>query len=284
MASSSSSSAAAAAAPARGAARRLPKRVRPLGDLSLADVIASTIEQFIAFDAPAATCLIYTSSEDAVEEGSLTITLERRTGMLVKAHVSAGDEPLPQARFFVEEFVERVCTVSSSAADAPSDEAVREARARAASVLDLWPAFASTEARGVHAAIVGAKPATETWREGALQRTTTVRRQRADGAAFGAYDDEEADADDDAKMTVVVSERRTHGMFTSESTNAVKRALQARAKMLRTPRQLPVSYIEEGALQASSATFQLQFPGPGGATGVEPAAHARIDAFFTAFA
>ena len=111
-----------------------------------------------------------------------------------------------------------------------------------------------------------------------------MRRQRADGAAFGAFDDVEADADEEEKLRVVVSERRTHNLFVSESTNAVKRALQARAKMLRTPRQLPVSFAEEGALQASSGVFQLQFPGPGGATGVEPAAHARIDSFFTAFA
>ena len=293
--SSSSSSAAAAGAGAQAPpapppppaaaprlrASRIAKRVRPLGDLSLADVVASTIEQFIAFDQPAATCLIFTKAEDASEDGALhlALTLERRTGMLAEATVSEGDAPLECPRFAVKEFVERICVVTSD--EVPTDEAVRAARRAAMDVLDKWQPFTSVEARGAHEAVVGTKPATETWREGALLRTTAVRRRRAEDAEFGAFDDEELDEEDESALRVTVSERRTRDLFVSVSVNEVKRSLQARAKMLRTPRQLPVSYDEEGALKASSGVFTLTFPGPGG--GVEPSAHPRIDAFFAAF-
>ena len=286
MASASSSSAAGAPPPSAPPAPRLrlsrvPKRARPIGDFSLADVIAATVEQFIPFDAPSATCLVYTATSDDHEEGAGTlVTLERRTGMLCEAFLSEGGVPLAQPRFVVKEFVERVCAVSADGA--PTDGAVRAARARAAEVLDLWRPYTGVEARGAHEAVVGAKPATESWKEGAHLRTTAVRRHRAEDAAFGDLDDDEADADEEQALCVTVAERRTRTLFASVTKNEVKRALQARAKMLRTPRQFDVHYYEEGALKASSAPFSLSFPGPGG--GVEPSSHPRIDAFFSAIA
>ena len=110
-------------------------------------------------------------------------------------------------------------------------------------------------------------------------RLTTIVRQRAADAAFGAFDDVEA-GEDDHKLSVTVSERRTRALFTTVDKNEAKRAMQARAKTIRTPAQLEVKFIEEGAFRASHGAFTLTFPAPGGVTSVEPAEHPRINAWF----